>query len=927
MTKWLRCILLSALLMLALGATALAAGDGNTAYRALLVGIDGYQTNALSGCVTDANRMLAALQAANEAGAIYQTPTIRTNLKTADLSALLDETAGWGVDDDDVTLFFFAGHGYVSDKGIPSLVGTDAKALRLDRVKSALDALGGTKLIVLDCRYADSLIAKSGESAQDMLARFNQAAVEVFSSDAYYVLTSSTTSASVDAAAVDGSAHGLTSFYLTEACGYDYEGQLAGDLLGDADGNGAVSFQEALDYIDENVQALAQSGTAVTHEARVYPEDTSYPLIARRAATEVLSVALDRTETAVAVDYTTQLKAEVSPANASRTDIRWSSSNLAVATVDDDGTITGLREGTADIVATAANGVLSKCRVTVRDITFVEHLEMPLARLVLGQEASYQMELTLDPPEADETLAWSSSDTAVATVDQNGQITARSIGAAVVTVTSESGQSAECAVQVVAKDKMVTGVQLKETKIELYEGNAQQIECRITPADAAEPGITWISTDPGVAMVNESGLLVAERAGTVTLTAMASSGVSASCEVRVKSAEIVIKPALLALKPGASQALKAALEPAGIIAEISWSSSDESVATVDGNGKVTAVALGTADVTAQTESGITAVCRVSVVETQVKKVALSKEAVGLTVGQTTELKSKVAPSNASIKTLTWTSSDETVATVDENGKITAVGVGRTVISATAHNGENAKCKVQVKAAPVKKITLNETSATLTVGMEGEATLQLIAETDPVSAGNRSVQWKSSDSKIATVDENGLVTAKSAGKVTIRAMARNGKVKADCRVTVQANSANYKKPVVGTDKQVYTSARRIYYKGGYLVVELYLANRTGATVRLPEPGTLVLTLADGSQLELMEIEQGKKQLKSGKVGNVQYRFKLSENEQLSGLDLREATAAIVPDGATAEPAAEDAFEGADSADEPAIGDAPDASDAD
>ena len=102
------------------------------------------------------------MQTANEAGAIYQQPEIRTNLKAAELSSLLAEMATWGVDDDDVTFWYFAGHGWISDKGVVSIVGTDAKTVRVDRLKDALDEIPGTKIVVMDCRYADSLIEKSG---------------------------------------------------------------------------------------------------------------------------------------------------------------------------------------------------------------------------------------------------------------------------------------------------------------------------------------------------------------------------------------------------------------------------------------------------------------------------------------------------------------------------------------------------------------------------------------------------------------------------------------------------------------------------------------------------------------------------------------------------------------------------------------------
>ena len=690
MFKWVRrALVLAAVALLALSLNALAEGDGNTTYRAMLIGNDNYDSNALNGCVTDANRMLATLQAANEAGAIYQTPTIRTNLKAADMSALIGELTTWGVDDDDVTLFYFAGHGYATeDSGVPCFVGTDTKALRMDKLKSAMDGVPGTKLIVLDCRYADLLISKSGESADSMLKKFNQAVIDLFPAEEdYYVLTSSALASSVEGAkAEDGSARGLTTYYLVNACGYDYVKQLPTDaLLGDADQNGAVSFAEARDSVNEQVKNLAaQTGAVIALDVQISPADSTYPLIARRAATEVLGVTLDREQATVAIGYTQKLGAEISPANASKNAIHWSSSDLGVATVDDKGLVTGVRAGRAQIVATAANGLTARCDVDVRDVTFAESIEMQASKLVIGEQTGAQLNLSFDPPEANETI-------------------------------------------------------------------------------------------------------------------------------------------------------------------------------------------------------------------------------------------------------TWESSDPSIATVDENGQITAVGVGKCTIKAVAHSGVSAKCKLAVSAAAVKSITLSETSATLIAGMEGQNTLQLTAETEPVSAnGNRAVKWKSSDKKVATVDDNGLVTAKSAGKAIIRATAAGGKTKADCKITVESNSAAYKKATVGDEQLVFTSARRIYYKGGYLVVEMYFANNTGSTVKLPEPGMLTLELANGDQFELKQLEQGKKKLKNKAIGTAEYRFKLSDNAQLSGLDLRGATATIVTEGGVANTPSVDAFgtpAPTKPADDPQVGDEPGADDQD
>jgi hypothetical protein len=143
---------------------------------------------------------------------------------------------------------------------------------------------------------------------------------------------------------------------------------------------------------------------------------------------------------------------------------------------------------------------------------------------------------------------------------------------------------------------------------------------------------------------------------------------------------------------------------------------------------------------------------------------------------------------------------------------------------------------------------------------------------------------------------------SSGKVIIRAS--SGKVKADCKITVTGNEAIYKKPVTEKEKKVYVSARHIYYKGGNLVVEVYFANKSGKTVKLPYAGKLILTLQAGQVIELRDIERGKNQLMNGKMAVADYKFSLDERPELDGLDLRGAAATIMTE-----------------ADEAAAGDAP------
>lgn len=872
---------------------ALAAGDGAITYRALLIGIESYDSNPLEGPVNDVNRMSSTLQAANEAGSIYQTPATRTNLKASEIVSVLNEVPEWGADQDDVTFFYFAGYGLVGEDGVSSIVGVDGQAVKLSDVRAILDTVPGTKLVVLDCRYDDGQVEQSGMNADALLDKFNQGAADAFrggtaSSQQYYLLSLASTAQATRSANLSGS---LATYYLTEGCGYDYAAQRASDLLADTNQNSAVSLSEAAAYIQDRVSALStQAGATINSRQEVYPEGSAYPLLSRRATAEALSVTLSQSTVSIPAGNSTQLDASIQPVNAMGEGIRWTSGDLSVATVDEQGVVTGVRAGATQITAVTESGLLARCQVLVRDVTFAESVSLDYSKLVIAGGETRQLSLSVEPADSNEIITWKSNDASVATVSDSGLVSTLRTGSTVITAQTESGKQVSCVVQVVDADSVVTSVTVSPKSISIYEGGASLLESAVKPANAFDTGITYISSDPEIASVSSNGLVAGNAPGTATITALSSSGVSAQVPVTVKGAEITLKKKSVTLKKDQSATLKYTISPAGMMLDVTWLSSDPQIVTVTDGGVITGHEYGTASVTAQLPSGMKAVCKVSVAGVQVKGVKLSKSKMNMSVGAQTQLTAKVSPSNASITDCEFASSNEGVATVDSTGMVTANAVGKATITATSHNGKKAKCVVTVKPAQVSSITLNTTEESFVLGM-GETTLQLEAEMEPVSSnGNRSLKWASSNTKVASVDENGLVTIKGSGTCRIRAS--SGNVKAECKIVVAANKALYKKATTGNEKKVYASTRQILYKDNQLVVQMYFVNRSSKAVQLPTEGTLTLTLSTGETYPLKELTPtSKKKLSKGKSTVVTFKFSLDENPQLSGLDLRGSLASI------------------------------------
>lgn len=219
---------------------------------------------------------------------------------------------------------------------------------------------------------------------------------------------------------------------------------------------------------------------------------------------------------------------------------------------------------------------------------------------------------------------------------------------------------------------------------------------------------------------------------------------------------------------------------------VEWKSSAEEIAVVDDSGLVTAVSVGKAVISVAVD-GVKAECNVSVVGIPVESVELSEDELSLTKGETAQLTAAVLPENADNRTVTWTTEDKSVATVDAEGLVTAVGAGSTVIKASAGN-VSAECNVTVSGIPVKSIKLDKTSLDLAEGQ----TAQLNAEVLPDNADDRTVTWSTSDDAVATVSASGLVTAVAAGNAVITAKA--GGLSATCNVTVA--SAQSDEPRVG-----------------------------------------------------------------------------------------------------------------------------------
>lgn len=420
----------------------------------------------------------------------------------------------------------------------------------------------------------------------------------------------------------------------------------------------------------------------------------------------VTEVRLNKASVTLVEGDTEELMATVMPENATDKGIEWKSDNESVATVSQAGLVTALKEGSSAItVITNDGGLKATCDVTVNKKTIaVLEVQLNKKELTLTEGGTEKLVVTVKPDDAtDKSVVWESSSTAVATVDQEGLVTAVGEGKATITVkTNDGGFSASCEVTVKKKVIAVTGVKLSAASMTLREGDKGTLTATVEPANATNKNVEWWTSDLDVVSVTSTsggsnGYVEARGAGKATVTVKTEDGeFSASCEITVEKKEVPVtgiafEQSSLLLPVGNTYTLRAHVQPSNATdQDIKWISNNEGVATVDQTGKVTAVAAGTADIRALL-AGKFANCTV-----QVDNVTISMKKSSyniLPVTKKINIKSDIAANfELDYSKFSFSSSDKDVATIDSNFYIATHGKKGTTNVAVIYRYGNGEIK-------------------------------------------------------------------------------------------------------------------------------------------------------------------------------------------------------------------------------------------
>lgn len=456
--------------------------------------------------------------------------------------------------------------------------------------------------------------------------------------------------------------------------------------------------------------------------------------------------------------------------------VTWTSLTPAIVSVSADGEVVGIAAGVGSVVA-AADSVTATAAVVVTPIPVASVKVTPSApSLVVGttQTLTVTAADASGAPLTGRTTSWTSRDPGIAVVSSNGQVTGIASGTASIVVTIE-GQSATAVVTV--RPVPVAAVAVTPDGSSIGVGGTLRLGALVTDAAGnalAGRAVSYVSSAPSVAGVSADGLVTGVTSGTATIRAT-SEGVTGAATVRVITpaatavVSVQVAPGAVTLTVGDTRAFTATAKASDGTTvtgrSVTWSSGGPSVVTVSPTGVVTAVGAGTAQVLAQVD-GVTGTATITVQRQAVAAIFITPNPATVPAGQAAQLAASPRDAAGNVLTgrvITWSSSNETIATITSDGRVTGVTPGDATIRATS---EGVPASVPIRVTAVVRVS----PATVAVHDRGNTrTAQLVA-TDQngrvLSSGE--VTWTSSNPAVASVDANGLVRGLSSGSGTATA---------------------------------------------------------------------------------------------------------------------------------------------------------------
>ena len=412
-------------------------------------------------------------------------------------------------------------------------------------------------------------------------------------------------------------------------------------------------------------------------------------------------------------------------------------------------------------------------------------VDLPVTSLVTGDTARARATAkdTTGAIVTNRSITWISSNTDVATVDANGLVTAVGLGDADISAVIEQAHGHA---RLHCDRPSVASVAVAPPSLALQTGGSGQLSAVARDANGnvlQGRTISWTSSNNAVVMINQWGFVTAMAAGNATITATSDGRVGQSTltvtdPAPVPVASVDVSPSSNTLQVGATSQLVATPRDGSGAAlsgrAVTWTSSNNGVATVSTSGWITAIAAGSATITATSEgkTGSSAVTVTAAPPTPVASVVVTPATASVQAGGTVQLSASTRDANGAVlngRAVVWSSSNTTIANVSASGLVTSISAGAATITATSE-GKNGTATITVTAAPpapVASVTVSPATASIQAGGASQLSVTLRDAGGNVLTG-RTITWTSSATGIAGVSASGLVTGVAAGSATITA---------------------------------------------------------------------------------------------------------------------------------------------------------------
>ena len=399
---------------------------------------------------------------------------------------------------------------------------------------------------------------------------------------------------------------------------------------------------------------------------------------------------------------------DITPSNATNTKLKWLSSDKSIATVNIiSGKITPVGNGKCkiNVYATDGSGLVAQLDVKVdikaKSVSF-ENSEYNITSA--GQKINVNASV-LPEKTNNKTLEYKSSNEKIAVVDGEGNVTPVGNGTCQITATTTDGSNlqAKCNVNVDIKPIKVTGIKIRDKSYTIISLNqTPSFRTTITPSNATNKEVKWTSSNENIAVVSENGIVTPVKNGTCKIIATTTDGTNLSASIditvdfKVTSISFSTKSYTIT-SVNQTPSFREKISPSNAANKsVKWTSSNENVAKVSTTGVIKPVKNGTCKIIATTTDGTNLSASIDItVDIKATKITLDKTNINLTNEKYSDkITAKIEPSEASDK-VKYTSSNEKVAKVKEDGTVIAVGKGNCIITATTTDGTNlsAKCNV------------------------------------------------------------------------------------------------------------------------------------------------------------------------------------------------------------------------------------------